>query len=96
MPGAALTVTAQFDPRTFDIIYELNDGTINRDNVTEYTYGQGATLPTDVTKTGSTFKGWYNNAALTGAPVTAISATDTGDKKYWAKWEANTLSLIHI
>ena len=29
----------------------------------------GATLPTDVTRTGYTFKGWYDNENLTGSPV---------------------------
>ena len=57
-------------------------------DVTAYTYGVGATLPTaaDVTREGYTFAGWYDNEALTGSPVTAIGPTDEGDKTYWAKW----------
>ena len=53
----------------------------------------GATLPTDVTRTGYTFKGWYDNKALAGSPVTAISNTETGNKEYWAKWEINQYTV---
>ena len=62
-------------------------------NVTSYTYGVGATLPTDVTRTGYTFKGWYDNENLTSSPVTAISNTETGNKEYWAKWEINQYTV---
>lgn len=71
---------------TYEVDLHANGGTINSGNVTSYTYGTGATLPTNVTKSNNTFAGWYANSALTGSPVTAITATDSGDKAYWAKW----------
>lgn len=57
-------------------------------DVTGYTYGVGAALPTaaDVTRDGYTFDGWYDNAALTGSPVTVITTADVGNREYWAKW----------
>lgn len=61
-------------------------GTINSGNVSYYFVGEGATLPTDVTKTGKTFAGWYDNAVCTGDAVTSIAANATGAKEYWAKW----------
>lgn len=63
-----------------------NGGTVNSGNVTAYDYGKGVTLPTDVTREGYTFAGWYDNANFTGKAVTAIGPTDEGDKTYWAKW----------
>ena len=39
----------------------------------------------DVTCNLCAFAGWCDSAALTGSPVTAIGATETGDKVYWAK-----------
>ena len=93
MPSAAVKINALFDLRTYIVAFVLNGGTINSGNITGYTYGQGATLPTDVTKAGYTFKGWYDNESLTGSPVTAISETETGEKKYWAKWEAKTFNV---
>ena len=56
--------------------------------MTGYVYGEGAKLPTDVTRDGYTFGGWYDNASFTGSRVTVITGTDTGDKTYWAKWTA--------
>ena len=93
VPADVTKLTAQFAPNTYTVTLHANGGTINSGNVTEYTYGVGATLPTDVTRTGYTFKGWYGNENLTGNPVTAISNTETGNKEYWAKWEANTYTV---
>ena len=84
---------AKWEANVYTVTLNTNGGTINNGNVTEYTYGVGATLPTDVTRTGYTFKGWYDNENLTGSPVTAISNTETGNKEYWAKWEANTYTV---
>ena len=84
---------AKWEANAYTVTLNTNGGTINNGNVTEYTYGAGATLPTDVTRTGYTFKGWYGNENLTGNPVTAISNTETGNKEYWAKWEANTYTV---
>ena len=87
----AATYTAQFSstPRTYTVTLNTNDGTINAGDVTEYTYGTGATLPTDVTKDGYEFGGWFDNDGLTGDAVTTISTTATGNKEYWAKWVAS-------
>ena len=85
-----ITLTAQWTPDTYTVTLHLNDGTIaNGKNVTEYTYGTGATLPTadDITREGYTFEGWYEDENFSGSPVTEISATDTGKKEFYAKWE---------
>ena len=84
---------AKWEANAYTVTLNTNGGTINSGNVTSYTYGVGATLPTDVTRTGYTFKGWYDNENMTGNPVTAISNTETGNKEYWAKWEANTYTV---
>ena len=84
---------AKWEANAYTVTLNTNGGTINSGNVTEYTYGVGATLPTDVTRTGYTFKGWYDNEGLTGDPVTAIGNTETGNKEYWAKWEINQYTI---
>ena len=95
VPADVTKLTAQFAPNTYTVTLHTNGGTINSGNVTEYTYSVGATLPTadDMTYTGYTFKGWYDNENLTGSPITAISDTETGNKEYWAKWEANAYTV---
>ena len=93
VPADVTELTVQWTAPTYAVTLNTNGGTINSGNVTGYTYGVGATLPTDVTRTGHTFKGWYDNENLTGFPVTAIGDTETGNKEYWAKWEANTYTV---
>ena len=93
VPADVTELTVQWTAPTYTVTLNAGDGTINSGNVTEYTYGVGATLPTDVTRTGYTFKGWYDNENLTGSPVTAISNTETGNKEYWAKWEINQYTI---
>ena len=95
VPADVTTLTVQWTAPTYTVTLNTNGGTINSGNVTGYTYGVGATLPTadDMTYTGHTFKGWYDNESLTGSPVTAIGDTETGNKEYWAKWEINQYTI---
>ena len=93
VPADVTTLTVQWTAPTYTVTLNAGNGTINSGNVTEYTYGVGATLPTDVTRTGYTFKGWYDNENLTGSPVTAIGSTETGNKEYWSKWEINQYTV---
>ena len=93
VPADVTELTVQWTAPTYTVTLHANGGTINNGNVTEYTYGVGAILPTDVTRTGYTFKGWYYNENLTGSPVTAIGDTETGNKEYWAKWEINQYTV---
>ena len=96
MPAGNVTVKAIFEANTYTVRLDANGGTIaSGQDVTSYTYGVGATLPTadDMTYTGHTFKGWYDNEGLTGDPVTAIGDTETGNKEYWAKWEINQYTI---
>ena len=95
VPADVTTLTVQWTAPTYAVTLNTNGGTINSGNVTGYTYGVGATLPTDVTRTGYTFKGWYDNESLTGSPVTAIGGTEMGNKEYWAKWEINQYTIIY-
>ena len=93
VPADVTELTVQWTAPTYAVTLNTNGGTINSGNVTGYTYGVGATLPTDVTRTGYTFKGWYDNENLTGSPVTAIGGAETGNKEYWAKWEINQYTV---
>lgn len=95
VPADVTKLTVQWTAPTYTVTLNAGDGTINSGNVTSYTYGVGATLPTvdDMTYTGHMFKGWYDNENLTGDPVTAIGNTETGNKEYWAKWEINQYTI---
>ena len=95
VPADVTELTVQWTAPTYAVTLNTNGGTINNGNVTGYTYGVGATLPAadDMTYTGHTFKGWYDNEGLAGDPVTAIGGAETGNKEYWAKWETNQYTI---
>ena len=94
VPADVTKLTVQWTAPTYAVTLHTNGGTIaDGKDVTGYTYGVGATLPTDVTRTGYTFKGWYDNESLIGSPVTAIGGTEMGNKEYWAKWEINQYTI---
>ena len=96
VPADVTELTVQWTAPTYAVTLNTNGGTIaDGKDVTGYTYGVGATLPAadDMTYTGHTFKGWYDNENLTGSPVTAIGGTEMGNKEYWAKWEINQYTI---
>ena len=93
VPANNITLYAKWDVNTYNVTLDSNGGSIaDGKNVTIYTYGQGAVLPTssDISKTGYSFAGWYDNPSYTGTAVTEITETDTKNKTYYAKWTANT------
>ena len=45
------------------------------------------------TRNGASFQGWYDNAALTGTPVTTLHTADAAAKTYYAKWQLNSYSI---
>ena len=93
MPAGNVTVKAIFEANTYTVKLHANGGTIaSGQDVTSYTYGVGATLPTkdDMTREGYTFDGWYDNNDFSGSSVTTISPTDTGAKTFYAKWTKNS------
>lgn len=94
--GSTVNLYAKWTPNAYSVTLELNGGTNNGSALTSYTYGVGATLPKDMTKSGCLFAGWYDNPSFTGDRVSSISTTDTGDKEYYARWIACAKDLyIH-
>ena len=97
VPADVTSLTAQWTALTYTVTLNTNGGTIaSGKDVTSYTYGDGATLPTanDITRDGYTFDGWYADSSFSGTPVTAISSTDIGNKEFYAKWTRNTTPII--
>ena len=75
---------------TWSITYVTDGGTINGAYPTTYTEGTVTVLPTDVTKPGYTFLGWFT-AYTGGVQVRQIGATETGDKTFYARWQKTVL-----
>ena len=88
-----LVLKLYYDRNNYTVTLNTNGGTVNSGNVTNYTYGIEETLPTDVTKTGEIFAGWYEKSDLTGKKVSSIANTETGNKEYYAKWTKNQYTV---
>ncbi len=93
MPEGPVTVKAVFEGIPYSVTLQTDGGTIaSGKEVTGYTYGTGAVLPTadDITREGYRFDGWYADSGFSGSAVTEITDTDTGGKTFYAKWTRNT------
>jgi len=88
-----LTVYAKWTVNTYTITYNLDGGANNSSNPNSYTYGIGVSSFANPTKTGYTFNGWYSDSAKT-TKITSISSTSTGAKTLYAKWTANTYTVV--
>ena len=87
------TFYAKWTNNSYAITLNPNEGVIRSDNVGSYVYGSTVELPTDVVRVGYTFKGWFTNPSYMGSQVLSISATDYGDKEFWAKWTVNDYTV---
>ena len=90
------TFYAKWTANSYSITLNTNGGTINSGNVTTYTYGNSVMLPTDISKTGYTFGGWYTSSSFSGSPVTSITATNYGNKSFYAKWNVNSYNITYV
>ena len=100
-PATAInyTVYAKWSaPNAYNVQWTLNDTVpagltaVNPNaSLTSYTVEDADYTLRPATRTGYTFENWYDNAALTGTPVTTLHTMDAEDKHYYAKW-GNALS----
>lgn len=87
---ADVVCTAGETPVVWNITYVTDGGTINGEYPTTYTKGTVTVLPTNVTKPGYTFLGWFT-AYTGGVQVRQIEATETGEKTFYARWHKTVL-----
>lgn len=95
-------ITFHLNGGDFDTSWEANYGYCSyrheEDAVCEYLEGFQKALPIDgiydMNRYGYFFVGWYDNEELTGERISAMVATDVGDKDFYAKWyEVKTPAL---
>ena len=79
----AQTLYAQWTINSYTVSFNMNGGspTISSQSVP---YNTMATQPSDPTKTGNTFAGWYSDAGLTTS--FSFSTLITADTALYAKW----------
>ena len=84
--------------KSYTVQWNLNDNTpaghpatnpvANLTSYTVLTNGSGNISLLPALRNGYTFLGWYDNAALTGTPISSFSAMDAAPKNFYAKWSA--------
>lgn len=91
--GAAdVTLYAQWTINSYTVSFNSNGGSsVNSQSVT---YESTASQPSDPTRTGYTFAGWYADAGLTAAYdfATPIGAADV---TLYATWTVNSYTVTH-
>lgn len=83
--GTTLRLYAVWTPRAYQVEYELDGGVNGEGNPSSYVYGVGVPALAPATKDGREFVGWYSDAEF-GTEVAGVSATDVGDRKFYAKF----------
>jgi uncharacterized repeat protein (TIGR02543 family) len=87
------TLYAGWTPTPFWVNYETNSGTlISR---TSIDVSRTVTRPTDPTRAGFTFVGWFTNVGLTSAvPSWPYTHGNTDDFTLYAKWQSRTQNAL--
>ena len=68
------------------ITYNTVGGAVDTSAAKSYVEGTGLTLTHKVLRDGYVFAGWYAKSNYSGNRVTEITAEETGDKVFYAKW----------
>ena len=81
-----VTLYAQWEVITYAISYDLDGGTVDGENPTEYTAESTFTL-LNPTKEGYDFTGWTGTGLDKPTMTVVIAKGSTGDRAYKATWE---------
>lgn len=89
-----ITLNVKWELITYNIEFDAKGGT----SVTSLTYNVEFTENVDIStiessKTGYTFKGWYENESGTGEKVTSIAPSECRNITLYAKWELITYDI---
>ncbi|MBO4697961.1 MAG: leucine-rich repeat protein, partial [Lachnospiraceae bacterium] len=82
-----LTIQAVWTPTVFPIVYNLDGGTNNENNPSQYTVETEVILA-DPSRTGYSFDGWSNSGV--------VALGSTGEKTFTANWTPNTDTLYTV
>ncbi len=88
--NGSITLYAIWKVDTYKIKYELNGGTIEKENPISYSVLDKITL-NKPQRDGYVFKGWYTNKTMT-KKISSIKKGTISDLTLYAKWEKNKKS----
>lgn len=86
---------AKYEDEKFDIVYQLNGGSNNKDNPKKFNKNDAITFA-NPTKNGYDFVAWYSDSACTaGNEVTGIDKGTVGTVTVYAKWTPVVYNLTY-
>lgn len=92
MPNVDLIYTAIWTAGQYTISFQPGGGN-EVESITQ-AYGTAVTKPTDPTRTGYSFGGWYENSDCSGSPYT-FTTMPAGGLTLYAKWDAVTYTITY-
>ena len=93
MPAKDLVFTAKWELVIYTITYNLDGGSVETPNPTEYNYESKAITLNNPTKEGYTFAGWTGSGIEGTSDEVTIAQYSTGDRTYTAKWAVNQYTI---
>ena len=90
-----ITLYAKFEINTYHVAYELDSGTNDAANVSDFTVETDDIALNDAVKEGYTFKGWFSDSGFQNQ-VTKIAKGTVGDITLFAKFEINKYAVIFM
>ena len=94
MPAEDVTVTATWKINQYTIAFDTDGGSEVKSIMQDY--GTTIAKPTDPTKTGYTFAGWYTDAACTNAWNFGSNMLADHDMTLYARWVRNAVRKATI
>lgn len=85
--GATLDLYAQWEMIEYEIVYDLDGGTLAKENPTFYTVGTEDFTLNNPTKQGYVFTGWTGSNGDEPEKEVTIAKGSGGDRHYTANWE---------
>ena len=83
-----MSLWAKYTPIEYAITYHVDEGENPAENPANYTIESDkiSLAPATISKDDYEFKGWYDNAELTGEAITEIATGSNGNMSLWAKF----------
>lgn len=96
--GGTIKLYAKWTSAVYYCYYFLNGGweTTGNENKQSFIATDEDFTLKDPVRTGFEFKGWYDNEAFNGAPITTIDCSEGQDRYLYAKWGVKDPNAIYL
>lgn len=93
MPAEDFTLYAKWSIVTYDLILELNGGTVTTLPSSTFNVETETIVLPIPTRNGYVFSGWYTNPTFTSSVMTSLVKGTTGHQTFYAQWNVNQAEI---